>query len=88
TPYQGKRRVFGEFTCHQCSRSWQSGNSWANTGQKCQTCDIMIYPHHQRPLERSSKDDEDKIDKSKPHPQSLCEKCRQLGRPCTNYYRR
>lgn len=29
-----------------------AGNSWANCGQKCKKCDIMVYPYHQRPLDK------------------------------------
>lgn len=47
TPYQGPNRVFGEFRCWKCNRTWSSGNSWANMGQKCLKCDIMIYPYDQ-----------------------------------------
>ncbi|XP_031549461.1 zinc finger CCHC domain-containing protein 24-like [Actinia tenebrosa] len=92
TPYQGKRRVFGEFRCSSCNRLWQSGNSWANAGQKCKMCDIMVYPYKQRRLHRrdsesdshsdSVSDDENFIDESKPHLQHLCEKCMQLGYSC------
>ena len=55
TPYQGKARVWGEFQCPSCSHRWNSGNSWANCGQKCKRCDIMVYPHHQRPLDKPGK---------------------------------
>ena len=47
TPYQGKYRCFGEFECPKCGREWMSGNSWANTGQECERCEIMVYPHKQ-----------------------------------------
>ena len=47
TPYQGKKRSFGDFRCHQCDHTWSSGNSWANMGQKCKFCGIMVYPYHQ-----------------------------------------
>ena len=47
TPYQGKKRVFGEFRCQQCNRTWSSGNSWANMGQLCKACNIMVYPYEQ-----------------------------------------
>ena len=47
TPYQGKKRVFGEFQCPECSRKWSSGNSWADMGQECLSCNIMVYPHTQ-----------------------------------------
>ena len=52
TPYQGKKRVWGEFRCPDCNRYWSSGHSWANMGQKCEVCDIMVYPYHQRPLDK------------------------------------
>ena len=47
TPYQGKKRCFGEFKCPSCHRKWMSGNSWANSGQMCVRCRIMVYPHKQ-----------------------------------------
>mgnify|MGYP001807355406 CR=1 FL=1 len=47
TPYQGPNRMFGKFRCPKCRRGWQSGNSWANTGQMCKRCDILVYPHSQ-----------------------------------------
>ncbi|OXA50923.1 Zinc finger CCHC domain-containing protein 24 [Folsomia candida] len=81
TPYQGKGRVFGEFRCSQCNRTWQSGNSWANTGQMCQYCQIMIYPYSQRALEKSTS----KIDLNKPHPRNLCERCRSERAMSTPY---
>ncbi|KAI1285256.1 Zinc finger CCHC domain-containing protein 24 [Halotydeus destructor] len=80
TPYQGSRRCFGEFRCPTCGRSWMSGNSWANLGQECQSCKIMVYPHKQRPLEKP--DGLDKSDEKVAHPSHLCEKCRKLGRSC------
>ena len=52
TPYQGPDRVFGEFRCPKCKHTWSSGNSWANMGQQCDTCKIMVYPHQQTPLRR------------------------------------
>eukprot|EP00731_Ephydatia_muelleri_P020851 Em0013g578a len=82
TPYQGKNRVYGYFTC-DCGKSWESGNSWANMGQMCKTCNTMVYPHHQRRLDRPNlEEDEDNYDSGKPHLSDLCEKCRRLGRNC------
>ena len=46
TPYQGDRRCFGFFKCG-CGRGWMSGNSWANMGQECERCRIMVYPYKQ-----------------------------------------
>ncbi|XP_045437641.1 zinc finger CCHC domain-containing protein 24 isoform X1 [Pipistrellus kuhlii] len=48
TPYQGKKRCFGEYKCPKCKRKWMSGNSWANMGQECIKCHINVYPHKQR----------------------------------------
>lgn len=47
TPYQGKKRCFGEYKCSKCKRKWMSGNSWANMSQACIKCHIEIYPHKQ-----------------------------------------
>ncbi|CAM1321856.1 ZCCHC24 (predicted) [Pycnogonum litorale] len=80
TPYQGKKRCFGEYKCPKCKRKWMSGNSWANMGQECIKCRIMVYPHKQRPLEKP--DGLDVSDQSKEHPQHLCEKCKALGYYC------
>ena len=43
--------MFGDFECPSCHRTWSSGNSWANMGQECMTCKIMVYPHTQTPLQ-------------------------------------
>lgn len=80
TPYQGKKRCFGEYKCPKCKRKWMSGNSWANMGQECIKCHINVYPHKQRPLEKP--DGLDVSDQSKVHPQHLCEKCKNLGYYC------
>lgn len=47
TPYQGKKRCFGEYKCPKCKRKWMSGNSWANMGQECIKCHINVYPNKQ-----------------------------------------
>nr|CAD7196618.1 unnamed protein product [Timema douglasi] len=80
TPYQGKKRCFGEYKCPKCMRKWMSGNSWANSGQECIKCHINVYPHKQRSLEKP--DGLDVSDQSKVHPQHLCEKCKRLGHYC------
>ncbi|XP_051769649.1 zinc finger CCHC domain-containing protein 24-like isoform X1 [Ctenopharyngodon idella] len=80
TPYQGKKRCFGEYKCPKCKRKWMSGNSWANMGQECIKCHINVYPHKQRPLEKP--DGLDVSDQSKEHPQHLCQKCKVLGYYC------
>uniref|UniRef100_A0A1X7V1W5 3CxxC-type domain-containing protein n=1 Tax=Amphimedon queenslandica TaxID=400682 RepID=A0A1X7V1W5_AMPQE len=86
TPYQGSKRVFGDFRCSKCNRTWSSGNSWANMGQKCKECDIMIYPYQQRPLHKKHDYDEDEedylYDSGAPHLSHLCEKCKKLGYNC------
>ena len=47
TPYQGKKRCFGEYKCPKCKRKWMSGNSWADFGQDCTNCGLNVYPHKQ-----------------------------------------
>ncbi|XP_063541063.1 zinc finger CCHC domain-containing protein 24-like [Cydia strobilella] len=81
TPYQGKKRCFGQFKCPTCNRTWVSSHSWANFGQNCTKCQINVYPHIQMPLNKPGYMGK-KIDKKKRHPQELCEKCRSLGRYC------
>ncbi|CAI8058491.1 Zinc finger CCHC domain-containing protein 24 [Geodia barretti] len=76
TPYQGRRRTFGYFCCRSCKRTWNSGNSWANRGQKCKRCWRMIYPHIQRPLKRPTKKEK------KPHLMDLCGMCEELEYSC------
>ncbi|XP_049950797.1 zinc finger CCHC domain-containing protein 24-like [Schistocerca serialis cubense] len=80
TPYQGKKRCFGEYKCPKCKRKWMSGNSWANMSQQCIKCHVHVFPHKQRPLEKP--DGLDVSDQSKVHPQHLCEKCQTLGYYC------
>ncbi|KAG2496077.1 hypothetical protein HYH03_005995 [Edaphochlamys debaryana] len=103
TPYQGPKRVFGSFKCPDCTRKWLSAFSWADKGQECQRCGTMVYPYEQRPLKKretpegeegvgegeGAVDDPEvakllaKIDSLKPHPEELCQKCQELGYPCT-----
>ncbi|XP_066258339.1 zinc finger CCHC domain-containing protein 24-like [Euwallacea similis] len=80
TPYQGPKRCFGEYTCPKCKNSWMSGNSWADMGQECKTCNINVYPHTQRPLEKHNGPD-----LRKPHLKNLCEKCKTLGHLCNSF---
>ena len=47
TPYQGRRRCFGEFHCTKCNRKWMSGNSFANIPQNCKKCQILVFPNKQ-----------------------------------------
>lgn len=47
TPYQGRKRCFGEYKCPKCERKWMSGNSYANIGQECISCHIIVYPTKQ-----------------------------------------
>lgn len=54
TPYQGKKRCFGEYKCPKCKRKWMSGNSWANMGQECIKCHINVYPHKQVKEEKAA----------------------------------
>ncbi|CBY31888.1 unnamed protein product [Oikopleura dioica] len=80
TPYQGKKRCFGEFKCPKCKRKWLSANSWCNMGQECIKCRINVYPSKQRPLNKQ----EAAAVAQREHPKELCEKCQTLGRYCRN----
>eukprot|EP00111_Clytia_hemisphaerica_P018456 TCONS_00054604-protein len=91
TKYQGSKRMFGQFRCPKCNRTWASGNTWANTAQQCQSCLIDVFPYHQQRLERPSV----LTGPGKEHPQHLWGMCKRLGRYCrdqddykdlTNYF--
>lgn len=47
TPYQGRKKCYGEFQCQQCKRKWTSQNSVANEAQSCIKCHISVFPHKQ-----------------------------------------
>ena len=79
TPYQGRRRSFGEFECPKCLKTWASANSWANTGQKCSVCFILVYPHKQRRLKRRNGDISNS---SREQRQDLCDMCQKIGYHC------
>ncbi|XP_019854056.1 PREDICTED: zinc finger CCHC domain-containing protein 24-like [Amphimedon queenslandica] len=79
TPYQGNKRVFGEFDCHNCDNAWSSAFSYADTWQMCEVCNMEIYPHRQYPLLRG------KNNSKKPHQSHLCGKCQELGHNCSKY---
>ena len=44
TPYQGRKRCFGEYKCNACEHEWSSGNSFANVAQECIKCYMMVFP--------------------------------------------
>ncbi|XP_067933218.1 uncharacterized protein [Watersipora subatra] len=81
TPYQGRKRVYGKFKCRICNREWQSGNSWANMGQRCLNCGNNVFPYAQRALEKSE-ETKSAEGATKRHPQELCQKCFLLGHHC------
>ncbi|XP_043229905.1 zinc finger CCHC domain-containing protein 24-like [Amphibalanus amphitrite] len=81
TPYQGKRRCFGQYQCSSCLRLWVSSRSWANTQQACQDCKVYVYPHRQRSLYKPQGMD-DVCDLDKNHQQQLCGRCHRLGHSC------
>lgn len=82
TPYQGPERVFGTFICVHCHRKWYSASSWANCAQECQRCRKRVFPCEQARLEKADAEAAHTIDLGKPHPQELCDKCKQLGYDC------
>ena len=82
TPYQGDGRCYGYFKCTSCGRNWESGNSWKNTFQMCKRCNLKIFPYKQTELLKPKLGEERKVDVNKNHEQSLCGKCKELGRLC------
>lgn len=53
TPYQGRKKCYGEFQCQQCKRKWTSQNSVANEAQSCIKCHIAVFPHKQLPVDKA-----------------------------------
>lgn len=53
TPYQGRKKCYGEFTCQLCKRKWNSQNSVANEPQSCIKCHVPVFPHKQLPVEKA-----------------------------------
>jgi len=51
TPYQGKKRCFGEFRCPACGKEWKSANSRANESQTCTRCYMQVLPTRQKSLQ-------------------------------------
>ena len=47
TPYQGKKRCFGEYKCNRCAKEWKSSNSKANEPQNCTNCNSKVFPFKQ-----------------------------------------
>jgi len=47
TPYQGRKKCYGEFQCEMCKRKWTSQNSVANEAQSCIKCHVPVFPHKQ-----------------------------------------
>uniref|UniRef100_A0A915N8D9 CCHC-type domain-containing protein n=1 Tax=Meloidogyne javanica TaxID=6303 RepID=A0A915N8D9_MELJA len=53
TPYQGRKKCYGEFQCEQCKRKWTSQNSIANEAQSCIKCHVPVFPHKQLPVDKA-----------------------------------
>ncbi|GMR47190.1 hypothetical protein PMAYCL1PPCAC_17385 [Pristionchus mayeri] len=53
TPYQGRKKCYGEFQCQICKRKWTSQNSVANEAQSCIKCHVPVFPHKQLPVEKA-----------------------------------
>ena len=74
-------RMFGEYRCPQCRRTWSSANSWEGMRQECMICRIMVRPHTLRPPQRTNGPED-----GPPHRSDLCEMCKILGYNCRNKY--
>ena len=79
---KGTGKRFGYFQCKRCNRKWQSAHTWKDYSQDCKKCGSAVVPYRQELLVPS----ENGIDKNKVHPMELCEKCLELGYPCTEEY--
>jgi len=75
TPYQGRNRAFGEFSC-QCGHEWKSLYTWANTPQACMFCNKFVYPYEQYEVTNDTKYKKDN------HIQKLCGRCCRMTTSC------
>ena len=76
-PGTEEKRFFGQFKCDNCSKGWNSGNTWQGYTQDCDNCKIKAWPYKVYHLEQSTDNSV-----GKPHRSDLCEKCRELGFNC------
>ena len=72
-------RMFGNFVCSNCNRSWYSAYTWSGKGQECQRCLTMNLPKELRPLLRQGSSNPDR-----PHDEVHCQRCQELGHSCKN----
>ncbi|CAF1194208.1 unnamed protein product, partial [Didymodactylos carnosus] len=80
------------YICNWCDRRWS--DRYSSNGLKCHNCggsdrvlplnydDNREYIHAHRLRHLNDGDWENYIDRSKPHREDLCEKCRMLQAPC------
>jgi hypothetical protein len=84
TPFQlaPTHRVFGEFKCGKCRRTWSSAASWTNKWQKCKGCEAKCYPFYQHPLKQRDDEEGGEMQEKRPHDVTRCERCIELGHIC------
>jgi len=63
----------GFYRCYHCKEEWDGYCNLLDAAQKCY-CGKNVKPYETRVSN---------IDPNKPHEESLCEKCIELGHPCT-----
>lgn len=54
TPYQGNKQCIGLFVCEKCKRRWKSSKSFAEVGQECKKCHVIVNPKKQFPLRKEN----------------------------------
>ena len=78
TPYQGKGRRYGYFDC-RCGRYWSSAYTFANSAQRCQSCEKWVYPYRQDELDIPDHE----TDLTVHHDSARCQRCITTGRVCS-----
>lgn len=77
-----EKRVYAEFYCKRCHRSWSSGNGWISYGvfskQNCNRCETPCLPWSARHLEHNQNTE---ITDGH-HDEERCGKCQELGYSC------
>lgn len=73
-------KSFGRFRCRK-GHFWQSAHAYHNYHQKCKKCNNETLPQYMW-LNNGDRREDGKKSGGKPHDESRCGKCRELGEPC------
>ena len=92
--YTGQQPCFGHFYCERCDNSWRSMSTWVGKYQCCYRCfeesnwmeecyPMMLQKRGQSSTNKASPQKSSYIPTHR-ELQKLCQRCRELGRYCSN----